>query len=97
MPTGISDDEPEDDVLEQLQEVATATMTTGNGWHLIGLARARGRRLESARAAAYPVIRDQLAGHGGRLVLGYVELAAAVKPLLLTKDIGGHRLAPADL
>jgi len=36
-------------------------------------------------------------GLAGRLVLGYVELTAPVEPLLLTKDVGGHRLAPADL
>jgi hypothetical protein len=40
-PAGIPDEEPEDDVLEQRQEIPTATTrTTGNVRHLIGPARA---------------------------------------------------------
>jgi hypothetical protein len=31
------------------------------------------------------------------LALGHVELAAAVEPLLLAKNVGGHRLPPVGL
>jgi hypothetical protein len=72
----------------------TATMTTGNVCTSLASPGQEGRRLKSAGAAAYPV---SLRARAGRLVLGHVELAAAVEPLLLPKDVGGHRLAPAGL
>ena len=72
--------------------------TIGNAWHLAGLAQARGAQARVCHGAAvHPVIRDQIAGLARRLVLGHVELAAAVEPLLLAKDVGGHRLPPAVL
>ena len=74
----------------------TAT-TTDNVWYLIGLAWQEGASRVCPGAAAYPVISDQLAPWRWRLVLGHVELAAAVEPLLLAKDVGGHRLPPAGL
>jgi hypothetical protein len=72
--------------------------TTGNAGHLAGLAQARGRRIESAteqlRTRSSAISSRALAR---RLVLGHVELAAAVEPLLLAKDVGGHRLPSAVL
>jgi hypothetical protein len=65
--------------------------------HLIGVIRARGAQARVCPGRRVPVLRDQLVGLAGRLVLGHVELAAAVEPLLLTEHIGGHRLASAGL
>jgi hypothetical protein len=72
--------------------------TTGNVRSLLGVA--RGRRMQARvcpgqlRTRSSAISSRSLAW---RLVFGHVEFAAAVEPLLLAKDVGGHRLPPAGL
>jgi hypothetical protein len=72
-----------------------ATMTsTGNVWHFSGLARPGGAQARAGRGSCVPSHPVRSRALAGRLVLGHVEVAAAVEPLLLPKDVGGHRLEP---